>query len=112
MKRFLAGVMLSILVLAPLAALPAAASDTKPAAEVLHCTNPISGATWDLPLDLAKRKVASFPARINARSITWRDPVHNGRFHLDRRTGRLTIVYPSSTGGFFLTDNCRLEASP
>ena len=74
---------------------------------VLRCTNPYSGATWDVAIDPVKRTAASFPADISARSIQWRDLVHGGRYEFDRASGELTVVYASSMGGTFLTDHCR-----
>ena len=73
----------------------------------LRCTNPFSGATWDVAIDPGKRTVDSFPADITGKSIEWRDSVHGGRYEFDRTSGELTVVYASSMGGTFLTDQCR-----
>ena len=73
----------------------------------LRCTNPFSGATWDVAIDPAKRTVDSFPADITGKSIEWHDSIHGGRYEFDRASGELTVVYASSMGGTFLTDQCR-----
>jgi hypothetical protein len=73
----------------------------------LRCTNPISGATWDVAIDPVKHTADSFPADISARSIEWRDLTRGGRYEFDRASGELTVVFASSMGGTFLTDQCR-----
>ena len=73
----------------------------------LRCTNPYSGATWEVAIDPVKRTADSFPAEINPRSIQWRDLTRGGRYEFDRASGELTVVYASSMGGTFLTDQCR-----
>lgn len=78
----------------------------------LRCTNPFSGATWNLAIDPANRTVDSFPADITARSIAWHDSVRGGRYEFDRASGDLTVVYASSMGGTFLTDQCRFVPQP
>jgi hypothetical protein len=100
-----AGLSIAAIVLA-MAAPPS--SDTVGAdPTILHCTNPVSGATWDVAIDPVKRTADSFPADITARSIEWRDLAHGGRYEFDRTSGELTVVYASSMGGTFLTDQCR-----
>lgn len=70
------------------------------------CTNPHSGATWRVRVDLDHSSVDAFPAKITARRITWRDTAHGGIYELDRASGALTVRYASSTGGYFLHDRC------
>lgn len=76
----------------------------------LRCTNPFSGATWDVAIDPTRRTADSFPAQMTDRHIRWRDTVRGGRYQFDRDTGELTVTYASSTGGFFLKDKCRAVA--
>jgi hypothetical protein len=100
-----AGLSIAAIVLAmaaPSGSDPASADPTG-----LRCTNPVSGATWDVAIDPVKRTADSFPAEITARSIEWRDLAHGGRYEFDRASGELTVVYASSMGGTFLTDQCR-----
>jgi hypothetical protein len=73
----------------------------------LRCTNPFSGATWDVAIDPARRTAGSFPADITGKSIEWHDSVRGGRYEFDRTSGDLTVAYASSTGGFFVKDQCR-----
>ncbi len=73
----------------------------------LRCTNPFSGAAWDIAIDPARRTAGSFPADITDKSIEWRDSIRGGRYQFDRASGELTVVYASSMGGTFLKDQCR-----
>jgi len=75
----------------------------------ITCTNPASGATWQLRVDYARKTVDSNPARISEAEITWRDPTDGGNYTLDRKSGNLTVVIASSTGGYFLHDVCKLD---
>jgi hypothetical protein len=75
---------------------------------VLTCTNPASGATWQISVDLGKSTVDANPARVNDTAITWRDGKDGANYTLDRRTGALTATVPSSTGGYFLHHRCQL----
>ena len=78
----------------------------------LRCTNPFSGASWDVAIDPARSTADSFPAEITDRSIRWRDAGHGGNYEFDRGSGELTVVYASSMGGTFLKDNCRFVRRP
>lgn len=84
--------------------------DRAAAAEMLHlrCTNPASGASWPLDVDLDRGRVGSFSATITDKWISWRDP-KEGFFDLDRATGQLELRNASSTGGYFLHYKCRPE---
>ena len=85
------------------------ASQSRPvsaAVATLRCTNPYSGAMWDLTIDYDRSLADAFPAEITKTRITWRDTSHGGNYLLDRRSGTLTVTYPSSTGGFSLRDKC------
>jgi hypothetical protein len=79
------------------------------AASALHCRNTTSGATWDLPVDLGHGTVDSYPAKITDQAISWKD-TRTGRFYdFDRASGAMDMHVASSTGGFYLTDQCRLK---
>ena len=81
-------------------------------ARAITCTNPVSGASWTVAVDLAHATVDSYPARVTRDAITWRDPTTNGRYELDRVTGALTAIIPSSTGGYIMHDRCEVASSP
>jgi len=87
-----------------------AGSVTAWAAETaVTCTNPASGAQWQIRVDYERRTVDSYPARISEASISWRDASDGGNYTLDRKSGNLTVVIASSTGGYFLYDRCKLD---
>jgi hypothetical protein len=105
-KRILAG-----LAVAALAALtvgqaisPAEAGETP-----ITCTNPVSGTSWQIRVDYDRRTVDSNPARISDATISWHDAADGGNYTLDRKSGDLTVIIASATGGNFLYDRCKLE---
>lgn len=73
------------------------------------CTNPASGASWQIRIDYDRGTVDSNPASIGDASISWRDASDGWSYTLDRKTGNLTAVVASATGGNFLHDRCALE---
>jgi hypothetical protein len=73
------------------------------------CTNPVSGASWQIMIDYRQATVDSHPAEITAARITWFDPRDGGNYTLDRKSGALTASVASSTGGFFRRGRCALE---
>ena len=75
----------------------------------ITCTNPASGASWQIRIDYDRAAVDSNPARISDATISWHDQTDGGNYTLDRKTGKLTVIVASSTGGYFLHDHCRLE---
>jgi hypothetical protein len=75
----------------------------------ITCTNPASGASWQIRVDYERSTVDSNPARIRDAMISWHDATDGGNYTLDRKSGNLTVVVASSTGGYFLYDRCRLE---
>jgi hypothetical protein len=72
------------------------------------CTNPFSGASWQIAIDYDRKTVDSNPARIDDMEISWRDAKDGWRYTLDRKSGALTVILASATGGNFLHDRCRL----
>jgi len=80
----------------------------EPRAPVVTCTNPASGATWQISIDYGRATVDANPAQVSDTEITWRDAKDGGNYTLDRHSGKLTVIMASSTGGYFLYDHCRL----
>ena len=72
------------------------------------CRNPVSGASWNITVDFDKHVADGNTARISDSEISWKD---SGGTHytLNRKSGELTEVTPSSTGGYFLHDRCKLN---
>jgi len=97
---------------AAIAALAAAISAFGRAAEAegvaVTCTNPFSGASWQIAIDYDRKTVDSNPAMIDEAEISWRDAKDGWRYTLDRKSGALTVVLASATGGNFLHEQCRL----
>ena len=74
----------------------------------IACTNPASGASWQIKIDYDRRTVDSNPARISDAKISWHDRIDGGNYTLDRKSGKLTVIIASSTAGHFLYHRCRL----
>lgn len=72
------------------------------------CTNPSSGAMWQIAVDFDHGTVDANPASVSNDEISWRDAKDGWNYMLDRRTGELTVIVASSTGGYFLHDRCQL----
>ena len=72
------------------------------------CSNPASDATWQIRIDYDRSTVDSYPARIGDAEISWRD-TNGWNYRLDRKSGELTVVLASATGGNFLHHRCKLE---
>ncbi len=85
-----------------------ACSSAKSAPIFLTCTNPYSGTRWQIAVDWSRSTVDGNPAQISDTAISWHDAKDNANYRLDRSSGRLTVVMPSSTGGYFLYDQCEL----
>ena len=90
-------------------ALPVFAGEMQPAESAMTCTNPASGATWQIRIDYDGSTVDSNPARISDAKISWHDATDGGNYALDRKSGNLTVVVASSTRGYFVYDRCTLE---
>lgn len=76
---------------------------------VVTCSNQTSGATWQIRIDYDRSTVDSNPASISDTEISWHDRTDGANYTLDRKTGKLTMVFASATGGNFLFHRCRLE---
>jgi hypothetical protein len=87
-------------------ATPSAAGETK-----VTCVNPASGARWQIRIDYDRHTVDSNSASISAGEISWRDASDGDNYTLDRKSGELTMVAASSTGGYFLHHHCALDKS-
>ncbi len=90
----------------PMSGEPGVANATENA---VTCTNPASGTTWRIRIDYERSTVDSYPASITEAKISWRDASDGANYTLDRKSGNLTVVIASSTGGYFLFDRCKLE---
>jgi hypothetical protein len=80
-----------------------------PDERAITCTNPASGTTWQIKVDYVRSMVDAYPATISDAKITWHDAKDGGNYTLDRKSGALTFVAPSSTGGYFIFDRCSLD---
>ena len=88
---------------------PAVCDDTQRGEVAITCTNPVSGAHWQIRIDYDHSTVDTNPARMTPAEISWRDAKDGWNYSLDRRSGNLTVVLASSTGGNFLHHRCKLE---
>ena len=88
---------------------PAAAAAPTQGQTTIACSNPASGATWQIIIDFERRTVDGYTATIDDSTIAWRDPRDQGNYALDRKSGNLRVAVPSSTGGYFLHDQCKLD---
>ena len=80
------------------------------AAEIeITCANLASGTTWQIKIDYDRQTVDSNPASISDDEIAWHDKADGGNYTLDRKSGKLTVIFASSTAGHFLYHHCRLE---
>ena len=88
---------------------PTIKGGTQESEAAITCTNPVSGASWQIMIDYGKATVDSNPAEITQAGISWFDPKDRGNYRLDRKSGDLTASVASSTGGYFRHSRCRLE---
>jgi len=91
------------------AANSANAGETPHGQTAVTCTNPSSGASWQITIDYDRSMVDSNPASISEAKIAWRDAKDGWYYALDRKSGNLTVTLASATGGNFLYDRCNLE---
>jgi hypothetical protein len=104
--RALAGAIFAWAAMAGASTIAAKAAD---AATIVTCTNPYSGATWQIRIDYRQNTVDSNPAVIDDASIAWQDGRTGRKYLLDRKSGALRVTLASSTGGNFLYDRCKLD---
>ncbi len=91
------------------AAAPAISIEAPHGESAITCTNPVSGVSWQIKIDYDRQTVDSNPARISDAEISWKDAKDGWGYTLDRKSGNLTVVLASATGGNFLYDRCKLE---
>jgi len=91
------------------AANSANAGETPHGQTAVTCTNPSSGASWQITIDYDGSTVDANPASITEAKISWREASTGWNYTLDRKSGNLTVVLASATGGNFLYDHCALE---
>jgi hypothetical protein len=73
----------------------------------ITCTNAASGANWQIKIDYDGKTVDSNPAYFSDARISWHEK-GGVNYTLDRKSGDLTVVFASSTGGSFLYHRCQL----
>src|ERR1700692_4042140 len=95
--------------LATVLAAPAIGAEPQAGEGATTCTNLYSGSNWQIRIDYGKATVDSNPARISDAQISWRDATDGGNYTLDRKSGKLTVILASSTGGSFFYHQCKLE---
>lgn len=88
---------------------PTIAAEAQHGVSAISCTNPSSGANWQIRIDYDQRTVDSNPADIGDATISWREAASGWKYQLDRKSGILTVTLASSTGGNFLYDQCKLD---
>jgi hypothetical protein len=98
----------AIAVLAAVAAAPVSGAEPQSGEVAISCNNVASGASFQIRIDYSRSTVDTHPAEISAGKISWRDE-NRWNYTLDRKSGNLTVVLASSTGGSFLYDRCKLE---
>jgi hypothetical protein len=98
----------AIAALAAAVAMPALDGQAGAGEIAVACTNPVSGASWRIAIDYENRTVDSNPARVSDTEILWRDAKTGWKYTLDRKSGALTVLLASATGGNFLYDRCNL----
>lgn len=76
--------------------------------KTITCTNPSSGANWQIRIDYDRRTVDALPAEIGDAQISWHTAAGEN-YKLDRKSGHLTVIVASSTGGYFIHDTCKLD---
>jgi len=89
-------------------AISALADEAPRGEKAITCTNPASGSNWQIKVDYEHRMVDSHPADISEAEISWHT-AEGENYKLDRKSGNLTVTVASSTGGYFLHDQCKLD---
>jgi hypothetical protein len=99
----------TFMALAVAIATPAISSEAQRGETAISCMNPTSGATWQIKVDFDHSTVDANPASISDNKIAWRDANDGWNYTLDRKSGKLTVIIASATGGNMLFDRCRLD---
>ena len=86
----------------------AIAAEAQHGEKSITCTNPTSGANWQVRIDFDRNTVDTHPADITEAQISWHT-ADGENYKLDRKSGNLTVIIASSTGGYFLHDTCKLD---
>jgi hypothetical protein len=86
-----------------------ALSSTLGGETAISCSNVSSGASWQIKVDYDHSTVDSNPAHVSDAEISWHDATDMGNYTLDRKSGKLTVIVPSSTGGYIIWDRCKLD---
>ena len=94
--------------LAVASAIPAIGAEIPRGEAAITCTNTTSGASWQIKVNYDQNTVDAYPASFSDAEITWKTP-GGENYKLDRKSGNLTVVVASSTGGYFLHDRCKPE---
>ena len=84
-------------------------AQTQHGGAAMTCTNVSSGASWQIKIDYDKSAVDSNAAQISDAQISWHDASDGGNYTLDRKSGELTVIFASSTGGYSLRHRCKPE---
>jgi hypothetical protein len=92
-------------------AIPSVNGDGQESKTAITCTNPMSGTSWQIAIDFDRATVDSNQAEITDAKIAWFDPTDGSNYTLDRKSGALTAIVASSTGGYFRHGRCSLEKS-
>jgi len=92
-------------------AVPSVNGTAQQGTTAIICTNPASGASWQIAVDFDKATVDSNRAAISDAKIAWFDPKDGSNNTLDRKSGDLTAIVASSTGGYFRHGRCAVEKS-
>jgi hypothetical protein len=92
-----------------LLAVPVRGATEEAQATAVTCSNPVSGAHWQITIDYQKSTVDSYPADITIYEISWFDPKDGGYYSIDRQSGDLVTALGSSTGGWLRHNHCSLE---
>ena len=90
-------------------AAPAVSAEAQHGERAITCMNKASGATWQIKVDYDHDTVDANPASISDTKIAWRDAKDGWHYTLDLKSGDLSVVLASSTGGNMYYHRCLLD---
>jgi hypothetical protein len=90
-------------------AAPAVSAETQHGERSITCMNKSSGTTWQIKVDYDHGTVDANPANISDSKIAWRDAKDGWLYTLDLKSGDLSVVLASSTGGNMYYHRCLLD---